>query len=657
MKSGYDFSGWASRYDVPCSDGRTIRKNAFKDMDGQEVTLTWGHEHGTPMTVLGKALIEHRDEGPYIYGSFNNTEEGQHAKEAVRHGDVKYLSIFANHLKQQAGNVMHGVIREVSIVYGGANPGAYIDHAVLAHSDGTYEELADEAIIRIGGEIDGYLEHADSDEEKENDKVANTSKESSNEELTAEVVFDALTEEERNNIVYAVINNALEQEDDDDDADDDTDDDSNDDAVEHSDDGGEEQTMAYNAFENNSKQQRSNYISHADQGEILKLAKNPTVGTWKNAMESYMYDNELAHDDDNPETSPIATGFDNTTALYPTMSNNPADAYYTAFTAMLPEFKDVRSGKPPELIDYDDAWIATVMNKTNKVPFSRIRTSQIDIRNAETRASLRGKGYQKGHKKTPSGNLKLARRTTDPQTIYVKNELHRDDIVDITDFDYVNYLYQINQKVLKEEIATAILFGDGRSDGDEDKIFPEHIRPIWTDDELYTRHIELDIATARKELQGTETAGYFGDNYIYAEAMINTLLYGREDHMGTGTPDLFITDHMLNVMLLARDRNGRRIYANRAELAAALNVGNIVTAKQFENRIRTDSSSQQWKMVCMLVNLADYSLGSTKGGEITHFTQFDIDFNKQKSLIETRLSGALTRIQSAMVIEEKVTNP
>ena len=512
MKSGYDFSGWASRYDVPCSDGRTIRKNAFKDMDGQEVTLTWGHEHGTPITVLGRALIEHRDEGPYIYGSFNNTEEGQHAKEAVRHGDVKYLSIFANHLKQQAGNVMHGIIREVSIVYGGANPGAYIDHAVLAHSDGTYEELSDEAIIRIGGEIDDCLEHADSDG-KENEEVANDNKKEEPKKNYKEI-FESMTDEQQDTVFY-LLKQMLSQEtsavahsDDSSDGEDSSEEADN---IKHSDEEGEEQAMAYNAFENNADYHSvrapkgATCISHADQGEILELAKNSTVGTFKNAMRAYINDNELCHDD--AETNMTATGFDNTTALYPTMSNNPADAYYTAFTAILPEFKDVRAGKPPELVDYDDTWVGIVMNKVNKLPFSRVRTSQIDIREAEMRASFRGKGYQKGNKKVPSGNLKLARRTTDPQTVYVKNELHRDDIVDITDFDYVNYLYQIDRKMLKEELATAILFGDGRDDGDEDKIYPDHIRPIWTDDELYTRHIELDMETARAELQGTNTSG------------------------------------------------------------------------------------------------------------------------------------------------------
>lgn len=657
MKNGYDFSGWASRYDLPCSDGRTIRKNAFKDMDGQEVTLTWGHDHSTPILVLGKALIEHRDEGPYIYGSFNDTEEAQHAKKAVQHGDVKYLSIFANHLKQQAGNVMHGVIREVSLVYGGANPGAYIDHAVLAHGDGSYEEIADEAVISLGGEIDESLQHADSGKEKE-DVAETNNKETEKKERTVQDVFDELTEEQKN-VVYFMIGEAIKEQqsgEEDDDKE----------SVEHSDMEGEEQTMAYNAFENNGDYRsaeapkNASFISHADQTEILKLAKNSSVGSWKNAMKIYAQDNGLMHDDDDETESytGLINGFDNTTALYPTMSNNPADTYYTSFTAMLPEFRDVRSGKPPEMIDYDTSWVNVVMTKVNKLPFSRVRTSQIDIRDAEQRASWRAKGYQKGSKKTPSGNIKLARRTTDPQTIYARTDLHRDDIVDITEFDYVRYLYNLNEKFFKEEFATAILFGDGRDDGDPDKIFPEHIRPIWTDDELYTRHILLDLDTVTAELQGTETDAYFGDSFVMAEAMIQTLLYGREDHLGTGTPDLFITNHLMNQMLLARDRNGRRIYSNRGELATALNVGQVVTGKQFENRIRTDATTgKRYKMLAMLVNLADYSIGNTKGGEITHFSQFDIDFNIQKSLIEGRYSGALTRIQSAMVIEQEVTNP
>ena len=624
----YDFSGWASRYDLPCSDGRTIRKGAFKDMDGQTVTLTWGHEHGTPMTVLGNAVIEHRDEGPYIYGSFNNSQEGQHAKEAVRHGDIKYLSIYANHLKQQAGNVMHGVIREVSLVYGGANPGAFIDHAVLSHADGTYDELDDEAYISMGGSIEDTLQHADEggeEPEKEKKEVADSK------DKTIKEVFDELTEEQKN-VVYFMIGEAVKNAT------------GEGGEVEHDDNEGED--MKYNAFEDTGMRDRRNVISHADQGEILELARDSRCGTFKNALKAYMEENELMHDDEvtpEAETSMFVGGFDNVDVI---------DSYgRTSFTAILPEFKDLHGGAP-ELVTNDQGWIGIVLQKTHKSPISRIRTGQVDIRNAE---QLRAKGYGKGNKKQLTGNIKLARRTTDPQTIYVRNELHRDDIIDITDFDIVQYLYNIDKMMLNEELATAIMLGDGRDDGDPDKIFPEHIRPIWTDDDLYVIHRDLDITAARSELQGTNTGGYFGENYIYAEAMINTLLYAREDYKGTGTPDLFITPHMLNVMLLARDMNGRRIYSSKSELASALNVGNIYTAEQFENKTRTvtvNGSEVEKKLLAIVVNLNDYQVGSTKGGEVTHFTDFDIDFNKQKSLIETRVSGALTKIYSAIVIEE-----
>jgi hypothetical protein len=531
---------------------------------------------------------------------------------------------------------MSGIIREVSLVYGGANPGAYIDHAVLAHDDGTYSNSENEAHIMLGGLIeDSFIEHAD----KEQEHMAEETTKKKEEDLTVGDVLDSLTEDQKKVVAY-LLEEAKKE--------------GAEDTVKHSDDEGDEY-MSYNAFENENPQTRPNYLSHSDQGEIIGLAKDSTCGSFKKAMKIYAEENGLLHGDDD-DVNMIAGGFEDTTPLYPTMSNNPADAAYTSFTAMLPEFRDVRGGMPPELLTLDQGWISLVMNKVQKLPFSRIRTAQTDIRDVETREQLRARGYQKGNKKKNTGLIKIARRTTEPHTIYVKNELHRDDIVDITDFDYVNYLYRIDEMMLKEELSQAILFGDGRDDADEDKIPEDHIRPIWTDDELYTRHIELDMERARQELQGTNTSGYFGENYIYAEAMVNTLLYGREDHLGTGTPDLFITQHMMNLMLLARDMNGRRIYSNRAELATALNVGNIITAKQFENRIRTDDNGQQWKMIAILVNLSDYAVGHTRGGEVTHFTQFDIDFNKQKSLIETRLSGALTRIQSAMVIEEKVTS-
>ena len=642
---GYDFGGWASRYDVPCSDGRTIRKNAFKDMDGEEVSLIWGHEHNTPMVILGKAVIEHRDEGPYIWGSFNDTPEGQHAKEAVRHGDVKYLSIYANHLKQQAGNVLHGIIREVSLVYGGANPGAFIDNAVLQHADGSYSELDDEAIIFSGNEIEVELEleHTDKDDEKGEEKMADEKKApESKDERTVKDVFDEMTEEQKN-VVYFMIGEAVkdakgDSEDEDEEGDD----------VKHSDGGNED--MKYNAFENGPAPKR-NVITHEDQGEILGLAKDSRVGSFQKALEIYREENSLQHDDETPaiETSMNVGGFDNVDPLSSPYSQ------FTSFTKLLPEYQDAHPGIPPELVTNDQGWINTVMSKTHKSPISRVRTGLVDIRNAE---QLRAKGYQKGRKKDLTGQIKLAYRTTDPQTIYVKNELHRDDIIDITDFDYVQYLYNIDRLMLNEELATAIMLGDGREDTDPDKIFPEHIRPIWTDDDLYVIHKDIDFAALNDELQGRETGSYFGENYVTAESMIQTVLYAREDFRGTGTPDMFITPHMLNVMLLSRDMNGRRIFSSKAELASALNVGNIFTAEQFANKTRTvvvNGSEVTKKLHAIIVNLNDYTVGSTKGGQVTHFTQFDIDFNKQKSLLETRLSGALTKIYSAIVIEEQVT--
>ena len=320
---------------------------------------------------------------------------------------------------------------------------------------------------------------------------------------------------------------------------------------------------------------------------------------------------------------------------------------------MFPDFVEA-NGNMPELITSDQGWITTVLAKVKKAPFSRVRTSQVDIRNID---DIRAKGYQKGNKKAVTGNYALIRRTTDPQTVYVRSSLNRDDIVDITDFDYVQYQYNIDKLMLNEEVATAIMLGDGREDDVPDKIFPSHIRPIWTDDELYVKHVTVDIAAAKKALQGTNTNAYFGDNYIYAEAIIEALLHAREqDFRGTGTPDFYCTPALMNKMLLARDMNGRRIYTSKAELQSALNIGQMITAEQFTGRVRTDEKGKKHKLIGIVGNLADYQVGSTKGGEITHFNQFDIDFNQEKSLIETRLSGAVTRIYSFIVLEEDVAD-
>ena len=377
--------------------------------------------------------------------------------------------------------------------------------------------------------------------------------------------------------------------------------------------------MKHNVFDKPDETQDFT-LSHSAQTEIIASAKTKSVGTLQGALKLYAEQN----------SDTLKHGIDDIEALFP-------------------EYKDLKPGAP-ELITRDQGWVGVVMSKVHKSPISRIRTRNMDARGDDIRAH----GYQKGKRKTPSGNMKLMKRTTDPQTIYIRDSMHRDDIIDITDFDVVNYKYGVMKMTLNEEIAIAIMIGDGRDEADEQKISEEHIRSIWNDDDLYTIHYDVDIEAARNELQGSRTDMNFGDNYIYAEAIITAALYSREKFKGTGTPDLFCTPHLVNVMLLARDLNGRRIYNSKADLAAALNVGNIYTAEQFEGLARTDKDNVQHKLLGLFVNLADYTVGSTKGGEITRFNQFDIDFNQEKYLIETRLSGALHRLWSAIALEEPV---
>lgn len=607
----YDFCGWATRNNVRCSDGRIIMRDAFADCDGKTVPLVWNHRHDDPYNVLGHALLENREDGVYAYCKFNDTDLGKNTKLQVEHGDLTSLSIYANKLKQNGPNVIHGAIRELSLVLAGANPKAFIEN-VIKHGD----EMEEEAVIYWGEDL--QLAHTDdsdysddlanADDKKEDDPVADDKKPESTDDKTVADVIDSMTEEQKT-VMYAMVGAALESESDDSDDDDNS--------------KGGNDKMKHNVFDNDETTDDT-ILSHSAQEEIIEIAKK--AGSFQDALGYYAEENDLKHD-------AIASGF-------------AQENIHTLF----PEYHDVRSGAP-ELITTDQGWISTVMNKVHKTPFSRIRTGQVDIRNIE---ALRAKGYDKGKFKKLSGNYNLVRRTTDPQTVYVKSALHRDDIIDITDFDIVSYQYNIDKMMLNEELATAILLGDGRDEGDEDKIQEDKIRPIWTDDELYTIHAKLDLETAKTELQGTGTGTSFGENYITAEAMINTVLYAREKYKGSGTPDMFITPHMLNVMLLARDMNGRRIYSSKAELASALNVGAIHTVEQFEGKKRTDSHSKTQELIAMIVNLADYSLGSTKGGQVSHFTQFDIDFNQQKSLLETRLSGALTRCWSAIAIEKQL---
>ena len=618
----YDFSGWATRNDLECSDGRVIRRDAFKDNDGQVVPLVWNHQHNDAMNVLGHALLENRRDGVYAYCTLNDTEQGRNAKLLVEHGDVSALSIYANKLRQKGANVLHGAIREVSLVLAGANPGAFID-SVIRHG----EESEEEAIIYTGEDImlahgddgpnDEELEHADNTK-KEDEKVAEDEKKPSTDETkksddgkeekkekTVQDVIDSMTEEQKT-VMYAMVGQALEADPDEiDDEDDDNE--------------GGNNKMKHNVFDTE-EETANGVLTHSDEMNIMELAKNRGVGTLQNAIQIYAEENQA-----------LAHGIDDIEILFP-------------------EYRDVRPGAP-EMITRDQTWVDQVISKVHKSPYSRIRTRQADVRGNDLRAF----GYQKGKYKKYPGNVKLLKRTTDPQTVYVRDALHRDDIIDITDFDVVDYQYRIMRMNLNEELAMAIMVGDGREVDDELKISEDHIRPIWTDDDLYTIHYDVDIDGAKSELQGTGTGTSFGENYIYAEAIINAALYAREDYKGSGSLEFYCTPHLLNVMLLARDLNGRRIYSSVNDLAAALNVTSIHTAEQFEGKTRTAAGSKIKKLLGLFVNLSDYSLGSTRGGEITRFNQFDIDFNQEKYLLETRASGALTRVYSAIALEEDIT--
>lgn len=602
--SKFDFSGWATKANVKCSDGRTILKDAFKHCDGQTVPLVWNHQHNDPLNVLGHALLENREEGVYAYCTFNDTDVAQNVKEQVKHKDICALSIYANQLKQDdKRNVSHGMIRELSLVLAGANPGAYID-SIMAHG-----EASDEEAIIYNGEEELELSHAEEVEEA----TEEVTEESKNEEVvehaendeTVEDVINTMNEKQKA-VLYALVGEALAQSEETKE-------------TENKPEGGNETIMKHNVFDKETNT-NENVLSHSDFAEIIKSAKSSSVGSFREAVAKYCEENnkELAHSTFNDET----------------------------IGELFPDYKDAK-GWMPETITRDLGWVSTVMNGVSKSPYTRVRSRQIDARAKE----LRAKGYKKGEEKTLSGNLKLLKRTTDPQTVYRKDELHRDDIIDITDFDVVKYQYGIMEDNLKEDIALAIMVGDGRDEGNEDKIAEDKIRPIWKDEELYTIHKVVDFEAAKASLQGTNTVANFGEQYIKAEAIIQAALEAKEQYKGKGKLDFYCTPRTVNTMLLAKDLNGRRIYNSVADLKAALDVNNIHTVEQFEGLTREVEGGTR-KLVGLFVNLNAYQLGATKGGQITRFEDFDIDFNKYKYLIETRLSGALVDIYSAIALEE-----
>ncbi len=593
MEKTYDFCGWATKSNIPCSDGLTIAKDAFKECDGLKVPLVWNHRHNDPTNILGHAMLECRDGGVYAYCSFNETENGQTMKQAVQHGDIASLSICANELKKQSKVVQHGKIREVSLVIAPANPKAMIDQVVY-HADGTESTVEDEGIIYTGEPIELY--HADETKNEENPA-----------EETVQDVIDTMNDKQKV-VLYSLLDDALSGT-------------MNPDDEENKE---EDSTMKHNVFDKETEQE--NVLTHSDQEKILNMAKSSNYGTLKTAMLAFAESNDTLKHSFEPDS----------------------------ITALFPDYKDVRPGAP-ELItnEVNNNWVNKVMAKVHKSPISRIRTRQADARNASLETELRAFGYKKGTKKQNIGNIKLLSRTTDPQTVYVKDFMNRDDKLDITDFDVVAYIQHIMRLTLNEDLATAIMLGDTRDSGDPQRIEPDKIRPIWGDDALYVIYTDVDKEEMKTQLQGTDTATYFGDNFVYAEAIIEAALYSREQYRGSGALDFYCDPHMVNVMLLARDRNGHRMYKDISDLRAALNVNEIITVEQFANKTRLVAGKTK-KLLGIFVNLADYQVGSTRGGEITSFNDFDIDFNQEKYLIETRLSGALTRVKSAIVLEEEV---
>lgn len=600
----YDFGGYATRNDLLCTDGRTIRRNAFANNDGCKVPLIWNHDHSNPNAVLGHAILENRNDGVYAYCVFNDTEQGETAKKLVQHGDVSSLSIWANQLKQIGGDIIHGNIRELSLVLAGANPGAFIDF-VMEHGDGDEDGLIacyDENItIFHSAESPKKEEKEDNkDMSNPNENVGQSKKDSTEKkDKTIQDIIDTMNSEQQD-AVNALVGIVVEN-------------------LKNKDSESEEKDMKHNVFEGELEQQ-DNVLSHSDEMQIMALAQQSNVGSFKQAFKTYVEETgKLAHSAIDGEVLDV----------------------------LFPDYKDVYPGEPETLTD-DQTWIDAVISGTHKSPVSRIRTRQLDARNRRNRAH----GYKKGKYKEEGTNVALINRTTDPQTILIKDSINRDDIVDFTDFDIVNYQWNLMRRTFNEELALAILIGDGREEGEADKIYETHIRSILNDDELYTIHKEIDLDAAKTALQGSNTSANFSDNYIYAEAVIEASLFAREEYKGSGSLVYLCTPHSLNKMLLARDINGRRIYSSKADLQAALNVRDIITVEQFDGIVRKDSSAKEHALIGIYVNFSDYVLGSTKGGEITKFDQFDIDFNRQKMLLEARVSGALSRVKSAIVIEE-----
>lgn len=575
----YDFAGYATRNNIKCSDGRTIRQNAFAKQDGEIIPLVWQHQHNDPANVLGHAMLENRKDGVYVYASFNDTDAAKTAKALVEHGDIKCLSIFANQLKQIGNDVVHGVLKEVSLVIGGANPGAVIENLAIEHSDGSYTDLEDEAIIMSGLDLDGPGEF-----DKKQSKETPPIKHADGGEKTLEDIYATLSQEQKD-LFYAMITQAiggggeLQQS-----------------GLEEG--GGE---MAHkNIFETDDGDEK--VLSHSDLNNILEEAKKKENGSWKKAF--------LAHAQE--------YGIENIEFLFPDARNVTT---------------------PPDYIKRDTEWVAEILNGVKHSPFSRIKSTAADITADEARA----RGYVKGNLKKEEV-IKLLKRVVGPTTIYKKQKLDRDDLIDITDFNVVSWLWSEMRLMFNEELARAILVGDGRSltlsngETNPDKIDEDSIRPIWKEPEMYVERVTV-AADADPD------------------AMLEAVIRNRKSYKGSGSPKLYAEPNWITDILLLKDKIGRRIYRTRQEIANEMNVAGITDVPVMENQTRTEGEGKDaktYKLLGIIINLKDYTVGTDKGGEIATFDDFDIDFNQYKYLMESRCSGTLTHPKSAIIIEQEV---
>ena len=627
----YDFSGYATKNNIRCADGRVIRHDAFKENDGQIVPLVWQHVHDDPTNVLGHALLENRDDGVYAYATLNNTESGKHAREMVKNGDIVAMSIFANRLQQHGSDVIHGVIREVSLVLAGANPGALIDNISLAHADGSYTDIDDEAVIYSGLEGIEYFSHADDSDEKESEESDDKKKEGGMADKTIQDVFNTLNDEQKD-AVYFLIGQAIEQNKSgkadesmshaDDDPDDVDEDDANDD----------DDRTVQDVFDELTEEQKNVVyflIGQALENANGKTGKSDGGDSMKHNVFDEAYENEadvLTHD----EFTAIMNDAKKASSLKDVFLAHGI----TNLDVLFPEAKMVRP--QPDIISREMSWVDKLWNQLHRSPFARIKSAAANITADEARA----RGYQKGNLKAEEVITMLSRETP-PQTIYKKQSLDRDDVVDITDIDVIAWLKQEMRMMLNEELCRAILVGDGRAVNSPDKIKDDRIRPVYTDSDVYTIHYPV-----------TYDSGMTDDQR--ASAIVDSVLRARKNYKGSGEPTMYAPNETITDLLLAKDTIGRRLYKDMNELIAALRVKEIVEVPVMEGVQRTvtvSGTSTTYNLLALIFNPRDYTVGADKGGAVSLFDDFDIDYNKLKYLIETRCSGALTLPYSAMAIE------